>query len=393
MTKLSMKNILLVYTSQAEYNTYRDILKARKDDEINLYLLDISDFCVYCINKNIDITETIIRDKFKHWKLPHLIIQLLRIIYLKVKFHKFCSIHGITNVTLGTDQEPPYLVIINYCKTHNIVTTVFQHGLYLPNSVEYYERQLYQKRFSKLGLFLYLQSRKILSILTIFPERKPYGLNDASQYYFYSKYYKKLFIKDGKFPEYKIKIVGPTKYAYLPPNKSVKQKKIIYANYLITKRFPYLNISDYEIIETILNNIPKDYNFIIKPHPSEKREDYTKLMKGIGNRQCKIYDPQVKIEGLIEKAEILLTTFSSVIYDAIYYDTLVILIDFGDKYQIEDNDITKITFADIKKGKIKEIIDDKISMKEKLIKQQKFFNRHLGVNIKQNPYKFIQYLK
>ena len=214
--KVNLKGFLFVYSSQAAYNTYRDLLLSNIVS--NILLLDLTEFSGYSIHRNKEIINEIklFKPSIKNI-YPRLIKQSIILLKFKHDFSKIINKYSIKHVVIEIDKEPIYLQIIKYCNGNSIRTTCFQHGLYSSDSIEY-EKNVFNQRFSCFNRILYKILRAILDLTNVFPSRKPLGQNGASQYFFYSKYYKDMFLRAGAKSD-KIKIVGPTKYSNLKKKK------------------------------------------------------------------------------------------------------------------------------------------------------------------------------
>ena len=391
--KVNLNSFLFVYSSQAEYNAYYDLQRIKGIS--NLLLLDLTDFSGYSVSRDDgNIKEIKIYDAAKKLKIPYLLKQAISLFLFRKKLSKIVRLYDIKYIIIGIDKEPLYLTIISFCNRHSIKTTCFQHGLYQSN-VEEYETEVYKERFSKVGYILYKFMRKFFHVLHLFPERKPLGKNGATQYFFYSKYYRDMFVKSG-VDKKKIKIVGPTKYAHLNRRNIVKKDQIVYGNMFFGKWYPNLEISDELILNTLSNNLPQGYNFIIKPHPAENKSLYESCFqsKSANSNNVKIVNPGVRVENFLNQSKILVTYVSSVIYDAIYFDTLVLILDLSNfgLSKFEGAELLSVTLDEIRDGRINEIIEDKALFNNLLISQKKFLKRHLGENLKNNSHIFVNEL-
>lgn len=388
-----MKNVILVFLSQAEYNTYCDLAKIKNLKETKLFLLDLTKLSGQKIKLDPEINLDKIEPKIISNKIFFIKIigKFIRFIFLQKEIISLLKKLLITDVVMGNDQEPENLILIKLAKRFRIKSTVFQSGLYITGEKrENYEKSIYLKRFNSFEFTIYKSFRKFLSLLKIFPERKPYGLNGADQYFFYSDFYASMFIDEG-LPKSKIKIVGPTKYAYLK-NKNSKNNSIVYASCLIQTAFPDSKISDQQLFRTLISSIPENYNLIIKTHPSEKLEDYKNLLSGLkGN--FTILDPNIRIEPYIRKAKVLVTMISSVVYDAMFLNTLVIILDIESNYKpIFFTPLLNLKLDEFNNKKIISILSNKRIMDRFLSIQERIFNEHMGNNFLNNPSLFINNL-
>lgn len=389
--KANLNGLLFVYSSQAAYNTYQDLYESNNAKK--LLPLDITDFSGYSVARSKrNIKEIKIYDAVKKFKIPHLLKQVISLFLFRKKLSKIVRLYGIKHIIIEIDKEPLYLMIISFCNRHSIKTTCFQHGLYQSDSEEY-ETEVYKKRFSKAGYILYKFMRKLLHILHLFPERKSLGKNGATQYFFYSDYYRDMFVKSG-VERKKIKIVGPTKYALLSRGNQFKKGQILYGNMFFEKWCPHLNISDEVIFKTIINNIPDNFDFIIKPHPAENKSLYESCFqsKSANANNVIIVDPGLKVEDLLNQSKILITCASSIIYDAIFFDTLVVILDLSEigLSKLEETELFSVTLDEIRGGIIRELIENRDMFNDLLDRQKEFFDRHLGNNVQQNIHSFIK---
>ena len=165
---------------------------------------------------------------------------------------------------------------------------------------------------------------------------------------------------------------------------------------LFEKWYTHLGISDKVVLKTIIDNLPNGYKFIIKPHPSEKRDEYESIINSvlINSSQVNILEPNDNIEAFLSKAEILITYESSIIFDAIYLDTLVIILNLSEfgLPAFMGEELLSLTLKHINDGSLLKIVERKEELNTQIKHQSIFFNRHLGDKINNNIETFINQL-
>lgn len=383
-----MQNLLLLCSSKAEFDCYQNIYEGFENHN-RVLLLDITDLGAYSVNyKNNKYDFIKFNGYYRSKRSFHRIINLISFHYF---FNSICKKNEINHVVMGGEKEPVNLIIINYCRRNQIRTTIFQHGLYSADT-ETYESEIYKQRFNRLSLKFYRYFRRFLASVGILQGRKPIGQNGASQYYFYSKYYYDLFVT--KENESKLRIVGPTKYASLKTIPfNAKSNVIVYASCLMKKWYPQFGIDDGELFEKFASIIPDNYEFIIKPHPSEKKIEYEKALKNV-SFNFTLLDPSDSLEGYFFNAKMLFTFTSSVIYDAIFFNSIVVIIDFNEgKYLGDLKGLYNIQYKALKNINIFNMISEVAISSTLLDKQKALFHKHLGMDLEENPAKFVSYLK
>lgn len=391
-TKENLKGFLFVYSSQAAYNTYKDLY--RSGTVTKLLLLDLTDFSGQSVRRSEShMNEVKIYDEAKKLKIPNLLKKAISLFLFRKNLSKIVHFYRINHIVIEIDKEPIFLMIITFCNKNFIKTTCFQHGLY--QSTEEYDAAVYKERFSEFGLMAYKLSRKMLHFLKILPERRPIGQNHVTQYFFYSEYYRDMFVNLGADSE-KIRIVGPTKYAYLKRGNDHKKDEILYGNLLFGRWYSHLSISDESILSAIINNIPGEFTLIVKPHPSESNGLYEACLKSTCSKPHKvtIMEPDANIQNLLKQSKLLITYASSLIYDAIFFDTLVVILDLSEfgLSKFEDSDLFSVTLDEIRGEIITKIIQDKALFNDLIQRQKKFFEKHLGENVDLNAQRFINNL-
>jgi len=140
-----------------------------------------------------------------------------------------------------------------------------------------------------------------------------------------------------------IKIFGNPYYRYLKNWKPKKTKAELYAqlgiknnNKLIVfapeplsnvdgkSNFGFDEIETTEKINTIINNLGFDFNFVLKLHPNQKKE---KLLNVAGNRMI-IADSSIDSNLLIFYSDLILGFFSNFLIEATYLQKKILRLDF-----------------------------------------------------------------
>lgn len=377
MKNMASNIILFTYSCQAEYDNYIPIIRHLKSTNYNSVLLDLTGFSAYKINKSsIEVEDIRLLSDTKYYLKLFIPNKVLKIINFKRKVEKLINTYKVSMIIMGTDNEPLHLTMIQIAKKIKILSIVYQAGILLPNTNEY-ERKVYLKRYGKYGYSVYILIRRLLKFINIIPFRNHFGKNGADYYLVYSQYYKDM-LGVNESVENNIRIVGPAKYDNKLIRNNHKENIILYANYLFKKTLTDSRFDDKLIIEIIHKSIPSEYSLVIKPHPSETYEDYRSLSIP---ENIKILEPESDIEEYLKKSAMLISETSTVIFDAIFYKTKVLLIDNGNKHSLQQNRVLieyTHKIEDINNELINKYLFDEAFTSKILSGQKECFNKLMG---------------
>lgn len=378
---------LIVLTSSADVHHIYPIKEYFKDD----LFIDLTDFSTYKLDYLMKFNgyrflkiEDIKLKKF----LPVYVYKVFSFLIFRIRFRNILLSNKISLCIMSNDTEPLPLIILNVCKNLKIKTLVYQHGMYL-RDYDYYININYNSKFKhRFLLKFYFLFREIVEELNFLPKRRTIGAGGADLYYFYSDYFKEMFINNEN--KNRIKIVGPTRFNFENKKLLKKNKNIVYAGCLINKWYPHLDLKDEELFSELIKVIPSDYTFLIKPHPSENINDYYNIINKLKFNNLQILNPDEDLVKYLEISEIFITNGSSLIYDAIYYENIVILIDLDKNLNFDEVDLlTKINPKEVNKIKILNLLSNKEQIFEN---QEKYLKIHLDFS-QNNKKRFIQYIE
>ncbi len=262
-------------------------------------------------------------------------------ICLIISLKKYFQEHKPRCIFLMYEHGSNSLSFISVCKKLGIPTIGLQHGIIYDHHEQYCFNNFVTKN-------------------------NPYGFPFPDKMILFGDYFKNLLLKKG-YPKDSLITFGNPSYFNLKKIESSlesknslekykidKNKKIILfatnklqENYVATPHLQY----DTQMWEYILKNFKNDdsYFWILKPHPLEKIDIYQEILKKNGSpSNAKII--QGGLHELIYSSDVVISTYSSTIIDALCLKKPIIQVEFDNiKYPLNlGNAVKTIKLNDLK---------------------------------------------
>ena len=268
--------------------------------------------------KDIDIWDSL-RDIFEKMKFGFYLPYYLNLID---SLTELFLTHKPKAIVLLFETGPISLGFINVCKKYNIKTISLQHGYIL----KLHKNYSHNKFSTTKEPYLFPLPDKLLlhgSITKKILEEKGYPsdrlVTFGNPVYFSLDKKEKILSNQPLFNKFQI---------------DKKKKTILFLTSGITRRLSSSNSIDFEtrIWIELLKNFGDDenYQFILKPHPAEDPTKFQNILKENSFNNFQVI--QGNLMELIFASSLVVSTFSSSIFDAICMKKPVIQLDNGDSY-------------------------------------------------------------
>ena len=290
-------------------------------------------------------------------QIDSLIINYLRSIHNTTRFFlfkylsykRFFANYQFKSISTIDENSPRIKAIIDAAKYYNVKTFGIQHG----TIHELHPSYIYSKNDEKRG---------IVPDFTLV----------------WGEHWKNLLIKKGNYPKDSIKIVGQIRTDIIPKLSAIKSKDHEHKSILYASQFQRdLRLREKSAID-IFSSVRdiENTHLIIKLHPSEKNEfDYYHFLAkktGCTNYSITYFSD---LYDLIIQCDIVITCFSTVGAEAVYFGKPLIILDHL-KQDIQNYYRSGVAFqatdSDELRNYIQMILDNKLQIDKN--KYQKFIN-------------------
>jgi len=247
-----------------------------------------------------------------------------------------------TKLFIGVDHLGWMQILIFIAKIHSLIIYLIQDGFI--SELEQNIKQQYVTdpfNFFNKSKKVFLQIFSYLRIIHLAPNGLSlYGISGTDYIFTIGRESYEVFLKRD-IPPKKLFITGMPKYDQLISqnmNLTVKKKNcILYASILKStldnlhgesnKKFDQSDITIIKILNNIAYNNPS-YDVIIKPHPRESVRDYKVLLNSIfvSSKIFLIITAEPQINNLLPKTKILISEFSTSIFEAMLFQIPVCVI-------------------------------------------------------------------
>ena len=202
---------------------------------------------------------------------------------------------------------------------------------------------------------------------------KSFDTRVLPNYLIWGNFYETFYKKCG-YPDSKIRNVGffrniqSSKYSH-------GKKYILYVAGANLNRFDYIHTFDEEIftIKKIQENLPPDFDLIVKLHPGHPIDLYKKNLNNLERTEIVTKEDKIHVLSLVKDAEIIVGKHSTVLIEAIVTTKSVIIINFAS--EINFLGIEKIPFISdpnkLKEGFL-DILEKQFKIKDDHIRDQLF---------------------
>jgi len=238
-------------------------------------------------------------------------------------------------VMLLYDTGPVSLSLIVICKKFNIRTVGIQHGF-----IHKFHKDYSHDRFAT--------------------EKDPFGFPLSDKLFLYGELTKKILLSKG-YPSDKLVIFGNPVFFNLKKIENILENQSLFKKYNIDEKKKIILLAssglqerhyntlkhnyDVQIWQYLLENFGNNENYylILKPHPTENSLTYEKILEKFNCTNAKII--QGNIFELIFISSLIVSIFSTIMFDSMCLKKPVIKVKFEDSYSSLLDEFTNVVFS------------------------------------------------
>jgi CDP-glycerol glycerophosphotransferase (TagB/SpsB family) len=298
---------------------------------------------------------------------------------------KYISKQHHVVLVLGDDVCPVERSVVSFAKRRGVPTILVQDGIL--NDQQSWEQWLRAGRPRGWAMQV---SRKLLQYRDFLPPLTMYGASGCTKVAVWGEGTRDLMMGYGVCSE-KIVVTGAPRFDQLFQmaraqdsmwSKSISKQRLLFAALLLSNWKIDSFDKDCSVINSLesLARIEPDWEIVVRPHPSERLEDYRRIFNLLGVKKLKL-DQRSSIVSNLRDCTVVLTYASTVGVEGMILGKPVICLPIdpvhAPLYAREGAAITVKHLADLG-GLIKAVLTDAKLQYELAQRRQAFISRHLG---------------